>query len=114
MTKSIFTDQYDRLCALLIKARIDAGLSQTELAKCLKRPQSFVSKYETKQRRLDVVEFLEITHCMKVNGADLVRQLTDADDQPGTPRPSAKNQPTAIKNGATRAAKLNGNGAAPR
>ncbi len=89
MTKSIFTVQYDRLCALLIQARIDAGHSQAELAKCLGRPQSFVSKYETKQRRLDVVEFLEVANCLKVDGPDLLRQLS-APDEDGDQRPSGK------------------------
>jgi hypothetical protein len=75
MTRSLFSEQYDRLCQLLIRTRVQAGLSQAQLAKCLQRPQSFVSKYETKQRRLDVVEFLEIAHCMKVNGAELLHHL---------------------------------------
>ncbi len=41
----------------LRRARKDAGLSQAELAKRLRRPQTFVSKYELGERRLDVVEF---------------------------------------------------------
>ena len=79
MTRSLFSTQYDQLCQLLIRARMEAGLSQAELAKCLKRPQSFVSKYETKQRRLDVVEFLEVAHCMGTSGPELLRQLASGE-----------------------------------
>ncbi len=52
-------------------------MSQAALAKCLNRPQSFVSKYESKQRRLDVVEFLELAHCLHADGIDLMARLLD-------------------------------------
>ncbi|MGN6369063.1 MAG: helix-turn-helix domain-containing protein [Phycisphaerae bacterium] len=48
-------------------ARKGAGITQAELAKRLRLPQSFVSKYERGERRLDVVEFLAIAECL---GAD--------------------------------------------
>lgn len=49
-----------------------AGLTQQELAKRLKRPQSFVAKYEGGERRLDVVEFITIARAI---GADPLRIL---------------------------------------
>jgi transcriptional regulator with XRE-family HTH domain len=61
----------------LIQARVEAGMSQAALAKCLNLPQSFVSKYESKQRRLDVVEFLELAHCLHADGIDLMARLLD-------------------------------------
>ena len=45
----------------LLAARKARGLTQTELAEQLRRPQSFVSKYERGERRLDIVELIEIT-----------------------------------------------------
>lgn len=60
MTRSVFTDSYTRLCKLLIQARKAARLRQIEVAEKLSRPQSFVSKYERGERRLDVIEFLEV------------------------------------------------------
>jgi transcriptional regulator with XRE-family HTH domain len=60
---------------LLIKARKAAGLTQAGLADCLRRPQSYVSKYERGERRLDVVEFLEIAKCMNQDGPALLRSL---------------------------------------
>ena len=46
VTKSVFSGKYERFRSLLIEARKAATLSQADLASRLKRPQSFVSKYE--------------------------------------------------------------------
>lgn len=56
----------------MIKARRAAGLTQHALAKRLRKPQSFVAKFEGGERRIDVVEFLAITRAI---GADPVRIL---------------------------------------
>jgi transcriptional regulator with XRE-family HTH domain len=47
---------YKRLLALLRQARSDAGLSQRDVARKLRKPQSFVSKCETGERRIDPIE----------------------------------------------------------
>jgi len=65
--KSIFTKEYERAVAALIAARKNAGLTQQQLATRLRKPQSFVSKYERRERRLDVVEFVRIA---QIAGAD--------------------------------------------
>ncbi|NKE55364.1 helix-turn-helix transcriptional regulator [Lentzea sp. PSKA42] len=56
MDKSIYSAAYQRLCALLREIRTEAGLTQVQVAERLDEPQSFVSKYESGERRLDVVE----------------------------------------------------------
>jgi len=61
-----------RFRKLLIQTRKHAGITQAVLAERLKRPQSFVSKYERGERRLDVVEFGEVA---KALGIDPVRFL---------------------------------------
>ena len=53
---SLFPDLYDRTLARLVEARKKAGVTQTQLAVKLGRPQSFVAKYEGRERRLDVAE----------------------------------------------------------
>lgn len=60
MPKSAHTRRYHTFMAQLAAARNSAGLTQQQLADRLGRPQSFVAKYEKGERRLDVVEFLEI------------------------------------------------------
>jgi len=54
--KSVFTKEYQELLRKLQRARIRAGLSQIEVAKKIKKPQSFVSKCESGERRVDFIE----------------------------------------------------------
>ena len=56
MKRSIHTKEYAVFVGRLRKARQEAGLTQVEVAKKLKRPQSYVSNVESGQQRVDVVE----------------------------------------------------------
>ena len=78
MTNSIFTDRYNRFRLSLIEARKAKDLTQVELAKTLKRPQSFVSKYERGERRLDVVEFFEVARALGVDPLGFLKELYGA------------------------------------
>ena len=64
--KSIHKTRYQILLALLLEARTAAGMTQKELAAKLGRQQSFVSKTENGERRLDVIEFMDVC---RVEGA---------------------------------------------
>ena len=75
MPRSMFSGSYSRFCELLVSARRAAGLTQAELARRLRSPQSFVSKYERGERRLDVVEFLRIADAVRVDPCDVIRRL---------------------------------------
>jgi ribosome-binding protein aMBF1 (putative translation factor) len=77
LTKSVFTPSYARFRELLIEARENAGLMQWQLAKRLHKPQSYVSKFERGERRLDVVEFLDVARALRVDPMDLLRQLLE-------------------------------------
>ena len=57
MTKTLRTSEHVYLCQRLRQVRLDAGLTQADLAERLGKPQSFVAKVETRERRLDVIEF---------------------------------------------------------
>ncbi len=74
IAKSVHSADQAAFCALMIKARKGAGLTQIDLAKRLKKPQSFIAKYEGGERRLDVLEFLAIACAM---GADPIRILRE-------------------------------------
>jgi len=78
VTKSVFSDNYDRFRRLLIEARKLAGLTQAELAHKLSRPQSFVSKYERGERRLDVIEFFEVARAIGVDPFEFLRAFDSA------------------------------------
>jgi transcriptional regulator with XRE-family HTH domain len=60
LARGEYARAYERFLARLRQARTDAGLTQEGVAKRLNRPQSFVSKIESGERRVDVVELAEI------------------------------------------------------
>ena len=75
MTKSVFTDRYRLFLQLLIQERHEKGITQVQLAEKLQKPQSYVSKYENGERRLDVVEFLDIADCIGIDAAEFIKKL---------------------------------------
>ena len=77
MPRSLFSREYKRFCALLLAERQAAHLTQAEVARRLRKPQSFVSKYEQGERRLDVVEFLHIAKAIGFEPSELLARITD-------------------------------------
>ncbi|MGH8546027.1 MAG: helix-turn-helix domain-containing protein [Gammaproteobacteria bacterium] len=75
MTKSVFSARYDLFRQELVTARIAARLTQTDLAAKLSRPQSFVSKFERGERRLDVIEFLEVAEALEIDPIHFIRKV---------------------------------------
>jgi transcriptional regulator with XRE-family HTH domain len=69
----------------MVAARKQAGLTQDELARRLKRPQSFIAKYEGGERRIDVVEFVAIVQAIEADPLKLLRDLI-AGKPPAKPR----------------------------
>ena len=66
MEKSLYTRQQKKLQSLLRQIRLEAGLSQTTLAQKLCQPQSFISKYESGERRLDLIELKQVCSALGV------------------------------------------------
>jgi transcriptional regulator with XRE-family HTH domain len=73
--KSVFTEKYERFRKMLIEARHKKNLTQAQVAMKLKRPQSYVSKYELGERRLDVVEFLEVATVLGLDACSFLNEL---------------------------------------
>ena len=73
---------YERALAVLIQARNDAGLTQRQLAERLQVPRSFVSKVETRERRLDFVEFVHWAERTGADPATLIALVAEAIAQP--------------------------------
>lgn len=72
MEKSIYTEKQRRLCALLRDRRVDQGLTQAALAARLDVSQSFVTKYETGDRRLDLIQLEAICDALGLRLSELV------------------------------------------
>ncbi len=65
----------ERLNALLRSIRREAGLRQSDLAERLRRPQSYVSKYESGERRLDLIELVEICQAIGISLTDFTQRF---------------------------------------
>lgn len=75
VTRSVYSPAYRRLFEWLVAARIAQHLTQETLARRLGKPQSFVSKYERGERRLDFVEVVEIARVLSADPCDLLKEL---------------------------------------
>ncbi|MEM6665609.1 MAG: helix-turn-helix transcriptional regulator [Pseudomonadota bacterium] len=75
MTKSLHTTDYAALVEILVDARKRSGKTQQEIAEALGKPQSYVTKIENGERRLDVVEFIDLSIAMGVEPPTLFKRL---------------------------------------
>ena len=69
--------RYIKAIEVLRAARKQLGISQTALAAKLGKRQQFVSKYESGERRLDVIEFLDVAKALGLTTASVVSDLGD-------------------------------------
>jgi transcriptional regulator with XRE-family HTH domain len=74
MDKSIYSREYAAALRVLRQARERAGFTQVELAERLGLTQSFVTKVERGDRRLDVVQLRTICHVLGLTMAEFVRR----------------------------------------
>jgi transcriptional regulator with XRE-family HTH domain len=75
MPKSVTSPLQKTLAGMLIEQRLKAGLRQVDLAKKLGVYQSWVTHMESGQRRIDVVELIELGRAIGFDPAQLVRKL---------------------------------------
>lgn len=73
--ESIYHSSYITLAQTLKTTREAAGLTQAQLGKLLGRDQTFVSKYESRERRLDIIEVRDICHVLNFPLTDLLNLL---------------------------------------
>jgi len=72
---TLHDDRYKRLVRLLKEARERAGLSQEAIGKRLKKPQSYLGKIETLQRRLDALEFFDLLEALEIEAGPFAKQV---------------------------------------
>lgn len=65
MPKTIYTAEYRKIVERLRASREEVGLTQTQVADILEKPQSYISKIERGERRIDVAELTKIAKIYK-------------------------------------------------
>jgi transcriptional regulator with XRE-family HTH domain len=75
MKKRIYIAQRGRLVGLLREMRVEAGLTQMDLAAHIEKDQAYVSRYESGQRKLDVLEVREICQAIGITLEEFVKRL---------------------------------------
>ena len=77
MSKRYSLSAEAELQALLKEVRNEAGLRQADLAERLGQPQSFVSKYESGERRLDILELRQVCEVLRISLQEFGRRLEE-------------------------------------
>lgn len=80
MKKALGSKRQEALIKALIAKRLLAGPTQVGLAKLLKVQQSLVARLESGQRRIDVVEFLQLSEILKFDAVALIGKISEIDD----------------------------------
>ncbi|OIR08983.1 helix-turn-helix protein [mine drainage metagenome] len=78
MSSSLHSHHYHIFRNLLVSAREKSGLTQVQIADQLGKPQSFISKYERGERRLDFTEFIELAEVLGIDVVDFMNHYQTA------------------------------------
>lgn len=81
MEKSIYSAEYERFLTLLRKTRVESGLTQEDIATKLNATQSFVSKCERGERRLDIVELKAWCSALDVSLSAFVERFENPSEE---------------------------------
>ena len=77
--KTIHHPHYERLIERLIQARKAQELTQAQLAEKLEKPQSYIAKIESRERKLDIIEFFDL--CYQLDEEPIAILQTVFEDQ---------------------------------
>jgi transcriptional regulator with XRE-family HTH domain len=75
MSKTLRSPRHEALSAFLVARRKEAGLTQAEVAAKLRRYQSFVATVEAGQRRIDVVELLDLADAIGFDPREAIKAM---------------------------------------
>ena len=73
--KTLRSRRHRALCATLLSARKASKLSQQELAARLRTSQTVIARIESGERRVDVVEFIDMARALRLDPRDVLSQL---------------------------------------
>jgi len=77
LRKTLRGKGHQALIQILVEAREKTGMTQRDLAARIKRPHSFVGRMEAGERRVDVIEFIEIARVLGADPKELFGRLVD-------------------------------------
>jgi transcriptional regulator with XRE-family HTH domain len=69
--------KYENLRLELKKSRLEAKMLQSDVAKKLKKPQSYISKIESGERRIDLIEFFSYCDALGLDAPRWIKKLLD-------------------------------------
>ena len=75
MVKTIYQESYQAFIKQLVLARKASGLTQMQVAEKLSKPQSYIAKVEGADRKLDVMEFVELCEAIPQDPSELIKLL---------------------------------------
>ena len=75
--KSAHNKEYKLFINQLKQSRLDKEITQNELSKLIGKDQTFVSKYETCERRLDFIEFRQVCKAMNISLIEFIKKFED-------------------------------------
>jgi transcriptional regulator with XRE-family HTH domain len=75
MPNPMHSPRYAIFRAFLVEKREHSGLTQMDVAARLRKPQSYVSKYERGERRLDLIEFVDIAEALGIDAVESLQHL---------------------------------------
>ncbi|RKG35476.1 XRE family transcriptional regulator [Acinetobacter guerrae] len=73
--KTIYRDRYQQMIDILIAERKRAKLTQIEVAQKLNKPQSYIAKIEGRDRKIDILEFIELCETLGIKASSLIKQI---------------------------------------
>lgn len=78
--KSAFETPYIEIVRRLIARRLELGMTQAQLGSAFGEDQSFISRIERRQRRIDVYEYVRFCRALGLRPADILEEVFDRDD----------------------------------
>ena len=78
MPRALFSESYKAMLAVVVAMRKQSGVTQAQVADRLGRPQSFMSKIERGERRLDIAEFCDLAEAMGMKPDEMLQRVIAA------------------------------------
>jgi transcriptional regulator with XRE-family HTH domain len=77
VSRGLNSTNYGKLRRAIKAARAESGMTQEQVAAKMRRPQSFVSKVESGQRHLDIVEFIDLCRAIGISPSTVLQPFGD-------------------------------------